>query len=143
MDIAEKIHGVFRILLFVLATTPVYAYLTFYLVYPVVCILPVGAYPYTYLLYVFYAILIGVFLGILIESLQEIFLVIIISSFLGYILAIIYQAFPYFLYGYALYISDIVIMRFIEYSWLVFIIYPMMGIIGGLMGGYIRDKLEG
>ncbi len=142
MDIAEKIHVFSRILLFVLLTTPVYSYLTFYLVYPVICVLPVGAYPYTYLLDVFYAIVIGLFLGILIESLQEIFLVIIVSSFLGYILAIVYQAFPYFLYGYSLYISDIVIMRFVEYSWLVFIIYPMMGIIGGLIGGYIRDKLE-
>ena len=141
-ELAEKLEALKVVLFYTAIVVPFYAYLTFYLVYPVICVIPIGTYSYTMLLYVLYSILIALPLGILIESSQHAFLVVLLGSIFGYIVAVVYQAFPYFIYGYSLYTSDILILRFVEFSWLAMIFYMMFGLIGLMFGGYIRDKIE-
>ncbi len=141
-ELAEKLEALKVVSFYTAIVVPFYAYLTFYLVYSVICVIPIGTYSYTMLLYVLYSILIALPLGILIESSQHAFLVVLLGSIFGYIVAVVYQAFPYFIYGYSLYTSDILILRFVEFSWIAIIFYMMFGLIGLMLGGYIRDKIE-
>ena len=140
--ISEYLKSVKWIIIFILLTMPIYAYLTFYMIYPVVCIIPIGIFSYVGLIYIVYSFLIGVGIGIFLEYAEHGFVVLMVASLSGYILAIVYQAFPAYLYGYTIYLSDIIVFRFIMYSWFLLFFYIIIGLIGLLIGGFLRDKID-
>ncbi len=121
--------------------SPMYAYLTFYFVYPVISPIAIGFYPYTGFAYVIYSLLIGLLVGIFFDSQQHGFIALVVGVFIGYVLSIFYQCIPYFLYGYTLYISGLVLFDYIERSFLLPLMYVIFGLIGLLFGGVIRDWL--
>lgn len=140
-EFKNKLRDAGRILFYSFLATPIYAYLTFYFVYPIIGTIPVGVYPYTGYLYIIYSLLIGIVIGIMVESAQHGFLTVILSSLMGYILSIFYFTLPSYLYGYTLYASDIMIFWYIQYSFFLLFSYILFGLIGLLFGGYFRDKL--
>ncbi len=141
-EIKQRLKNGGRILFYSLLAAPIYAYLTFYFVYPIICPLPVGVYLYTGYLYIIYSLVIGMILGIFMESAQDGFLAVILASIIGYILSVFYFTMPSYLYGYGIYSSDIMVFTYIQYSFLLLFFYILFGLIGLLFGGYFRDKLE-
>ena len=134
-----------RILLFLAYTAlgvPIYAYLTFYSIYPVVCMVQISIYTFSGFLYILYSLIVAVGIGIIVEDGQSAFATMILSSLGGYILGYIYTVFPTYLYGYTLYSSDIGTLFFITHTWFLPFFYIIFGLFGVLIGGVIRDYLE-
>ncbi len=135
-------HEILKASLLIALTVPIYAYLSFYFVYPVICIIPLSTFGTALGLYLLYAFLIGFGVGMVADTLQLGFAVIFLSSMLGYIMGIIYQGFPAFLYGYSIYLSDIIIFQYIATSWLILMIFFLFGLPGLLIGGVIADRYD-
>ena len=134
--------NVLKTLMYVSMAIPIYAYLTFYFVYPVICVIPIGIYPATGYLYIIYSILIAMGIGILVEDGQKAFIIMTLSAISGYFLGYVYAGFPSYLYGFYLYSSGIAAILFIGVTWILPFFYVLFGIIGLLIGGAIRDYIE-
>ena len=129
-------------LMYIAMATPIYAYLTFYFVYPVVGIIPIGIYTVTGFLYILYSFLIAIGIGILVEDGQSAFTTMILSAIFGYFIGYVYVGFPSYLYGFSLYSSDLESILFISRTWFLLFFYVIFGLFGVLIGGVIRDYLE-
>jgi hypothetical protein len=139
--LSEYLEPAAKVILAIILVTPIYAYLSFYMVYPVICILPIAPFGALLGLYLLYSFLIGVGIGMVVEPLEHGFAVIMVSSILGYIIALVfYQGFPALLYGYSIYLSDVMMFQFISFSWLLLLIFILFGLPGLIVGGALADR---
>lgn len=139
VDLTKKI---LTTLMYIGIATPIYAYLTFYFIYPVICVIPIGVYPATGYLYLLYSFFIAIGIGILVEDGQNAFITVLLSAIFGYFIGYVYIGFPSYLYGYTLYTSDLMAIFFISMTWFLLVFYIIFGLFGVLIGGVIRDYLE-
>ncbi len=133
---------VLPILMYIALATPIYAYLTFYFVYPVICIFPISLPSAVGYLYILYSFLLAMVIGILVEDGQDAFICMMSSAIFGYFLAYVYEGFPTYIYGFTLYTSDLQAILFISRTWFLLFFYIIFGIFGIIMGGVVRDYLE-
>jgi len=138
----NNFKDILKLIVYVLLLIPIYGYLTFYFVYPPVGIIPLAPYGWMGWLFILYSVAVGIVERILLEEPQEAFMVIFISSILGYALGLIYQSFPAYIYGYAIYANSWKYFDFIAISWILLVFYIIFGMIGVFIGGFLREKIE-
>ncbi len=136
------LRKILPLLLYIALAVPIYAYLTFYFVYPIVCIIPISVPSATGYFYVLYSFLMGIMMGIIVEEGQYAFICTFSSAILGYLLSYAYISFPAYIYGFTLYASDIQAIFFISRTWFLLFIYIIFGVFGIIIGGVLRNYLE-
>ncbi|NPA75651.1 MAG: hypothetical protein GXO25_06185 [Euryarchaeota archaeon] len=138
IKLSPRLSSALKLILIALLTIPIYGYFTFYWMYPVICPIPLGS----LYLYMLYGFLIAFSVGMVVDSMEYGFVILVIGSLGGYILAIFYQGFPALLYGYGIYLSDLMILQFIETTWILLIMYVIMGLPGLFLGVFAQENVR-